>query len=577
MAQSLKLPDVLTVDSRLTVASHKAIVIRKGAANTTQQRTTASSISNSQVVYNVQLNNGNSTIIDRYMEQEITFSVSIGATGLTGMGETVKSFLGGGLPGVLPGGSQGNFALRQYPIASITNTLSVQVNQQQVTSTPSQYIHELAWFQNLPPQSLIQSITPIMPDQAPDYSPIVGSLKNPLSTYAAGGEHYSESRGSFNASFIDNMPAPTATLWSFNVTIREPLMNPFLDYDITKRRAGLPFVQLFNVQSNFLANISRIFSLNDPMNNITGITVNVIGATLVQTWLTAPTNMNLPPVAVLDYNTVVANQTSIPTTFGAIGSGNNTQTVVSQSYQLNQIPKKLWIYVKNNALDVANGYLLSDFTFPISAITVQFNNQAGLLSNWTATDIYNNCMAEEGGRMSFMQSQYFTGCVLSLDPVKLFGLQNDETAGLLGTFQLSVTVTCNNPSTITPFNANLFVTWAMDSIMTITQEGTSNITQGFIRKEDVVMASSLPSNPSVFSEKDIYGGRFGDRIKALAQKALSFVKNNKLISKALPYAAQFIPEAAPFIPAAQQIAQHLGVGRVNPRQLRSIRSRAMRM
>jgi hypothetical protein len=547
------LPDVLSVDSRLTVASQKQIVIRKGAANNTVQRTTASSLSNAQVIYNVQLGSAVSTIIDPYMYQEIQFNVTVNASGLS---QTVQNYV------------TDLMALRQYPISSVTNTLTVQINGQQITCTPSQFIHELGWYQdflNGSDQQSVQSIIPIMPDQAPTYSQLNGSSKSPLLGYVSGGEQYSEARGSFNSIFTT--VTSTDSAWNFLVTIREPLMIPVLDYELNKDREGMPYINVFNVQVNFLSNLSRILSLdlvNAPA--VTSIVANIQSATLVQNWLTAPTNLALPELYLRSYNNIVCNQTL--QTSMAPGASNVLQ---SQSYSMSQIPKKLWVYVKRSNVDTATGYQYSDFTFNISAITVLFNNRAGLLSNWSTVDIYNN-NAQEGCKYSFVQNQEFTGTVIQLDPVLLFSLLNDETAGLLGNYNLQVQVTANNISPTDTITPTLYVVWAMDSIISINKDFVSNITQGFITSRDVMAASNLPALPGNFASENIYGGAFLDRLKKFGRNAVNFVKSNKLISKAIPYVGSLIPGAAPFIGPAQQIAESLGVGYYDePRRPRKVR------
>lgn len=545
MSQSIQLADTLNVDSRLLIGSHKKVQILKGASNATTQRTTASSFSNSQLVFNCVLNNAANTIVDSYQYVEVPITVTINATGLA---TPVPTYLAN------------NFAFRQFPLASVTSVCQVQINNQSTTSNPSQFIHQLSQFQNFYDQASAQSITPIMGDQASGYAQLVGSGKSPLLGYAAGGEHYSSPRGEFNSIFSTTVG--TTGQWVFNATVREPIFNPLLDYSPTATREGLAYVSLFNVTLNFLSNLSRMFSLDAiTCPAITSINVDILGATLVQEWLTSPISQALPPVVLRSYNSLVCNQTA-----QSAFSAGESRVIQSQSYSMNQIPRKIWVYVADSQTDIATGYNKSDFTFSIDNITVLFNNRSGLLSTYNFADLYNACYASELGINTFVQSRIFCGAVLCLDPAKLFSLSDTEAPGMLGTYQLQIQATCRNfaGGAIIP---NMWVIFGMDTILSTDQYSVSNIQQGFIHGEDVIAATKLPASPTKFLVNDIYGSGFLDTLKNLACKAAKFVKDNKLISTGL----SFVPHPAAQL--ASQAAKQLGVGRTSRRlmQQRALR------
>lgn len=543
MSQSIILPDSLSVDSRLTIGSSKKVEIRRGGQNVTVQRTTASSVSNNQISYNVVLNSASSTIIDPYCYQEVGITVTIGATGLS---QTVKSYV------------DNLFSYRQYPFNSITATAQVQINNQSVITNPSQYCHQLTQFQDfISSQAVKQSATPVMPDQFPNYNAGVGSLKSPLNNYTVGGDHYSSPRGEFNADFVDVVNG-TGT-WQFTTTVKEPILNPVLDYDPAKNREGLAYNSLMNITLTLIANINRLFSLDVvTCPNVNSIVVNINSATLVQTWLTAPLDMEKPPVVLKSFNTIVCNQTSLtPFTSGS------QQTVQSQSYSMTQIPKKIWVFIGDAQTDIATGYAKSDYTFSIQSISVLFNNRSALMSNYSALDLYNAGMAAEGSAFTFMQSQHYTGTVLCLDPSILFGLMDNEAPGVMGNYQLQIQAVCTNigPNTVTP---NIWVIWANDTVISTDSNSVSNLIQGFIRPEDVLAAARLPAIPTPFAETDIYGGiGFFDRLKSLGSKALNFIKENKLASKALGY----LPQTSGLAPVVSALGYGKGGRKTSRKQL----------
>lgn len=545
MSEFVNLGDSLQVDPRLTIGNKKLVDIARGALDTTIVYTNANNVAQNQLSFQVQCNNNKQTLIDSYMYVEVDCSVVVGVASTPGSNVSVYV--------------ADNFALRQYPLASVTNVCNVQIDTQSEASNPSLWIHQLGQFQDFisgKGQAILQSITPIMPDQSPQYNDLIGSLKSPLNSYSAGGLHYSEPRGSFNSLFTTT--TDNTSQWAFNMKLREPLFNPMLCYDPAKEREALAYVNKFDVTLTLIANLSRMFSLNAtacPLVNSLTVTIN--SATLKQTWLTTPLTQALPDIVVRSYNSITANATSqTPFTAG------QQRTIQSQSFQISQIPKKIWVWVNDSILDTATGYTKSDYNFSIEAVTVLFNNRAGLLSTFNEADLYNTCMAEENNVFSFVQSRSFTGSVLCIDPAKLLGLRENEAPGLLGNYQLQIQVTCTNisSSTITPY---LYVTWGLDTIFTISQDNVSNKIQGFITPDDVLNASNLPANPSKFAEDNIYGGSIWSKIKKGLKKAFDFTKKHKLISKGL----SLHPKTAPYASIASDLGLGNGGIRTNRRQL----------
>lgn len=536
--QYLHLPQQVSVSPVLLVGSSKQVEIRRGPSNFTRQVQTASALSNSQIIYNVVLSSPASTIIDSYLYMETVVTTTISATGLTG-GETVKTYL------------MNNFSPRQYPWNSCITTANVQVNNQGISSQPNQYVHALSWFQDfISSESQQQSITPIMPDQAPNYHDAFGSLKNPLLNYYTGGDHYSSSRGEFITNFVDVVN--TGTTWTFNWTIQEPLLHPLFEYSpAALNREGLAFVNNFNITLTLVSNLSELFSDDMVQNvNITSIVPNIISSNLIMYWYTTPTNMKLPEVTLRSFNTIVCNQTSynLPITAGS------QTTLQSQSYSFNQIPRKIFIYIADPAaLDSANGYSLTNTFFSIQSISVLFNNRSSLLTNLSAADLFNCMSTGEGSRMTYMQSQYFVGSVLCIDPASHLGLLNTEAPGMLGIFNFQIQVVGTNLTnrTITPA---LWVTTSLDTIMMTTANNVTTLIQGYITPQDVINTSMLPQTPMPFLEKNIYGAGFFDDVKNFFSRVGTFVKDNRLVSRVLGA----IPH--PLAQGLAQGAQFLGVG-----------------
>jgi hypothetical protein len=531
--QLLGIEDVLQVDSRLLIGSNKRVLIRKGAASFTRQSQTSSSLSNGQILWQVNLNSEKSTIIDSYMYQQLNCSVTINATGLTG---TVQNYLAN------------NFALRQFPIASVTSTNTVQINNQQISCNPRDFVHQISWSQpDFIDKSIVQSICPIFPDQTQQYNDAIGSLISPLNNYTQGSSLQCFPRGVFNNLFTTT--TGTTGTWQFNMTLTEPIFNPILTYSPDTMREGFAYVTQFNLSEQFSSNLSRMFSLNTvACPNITSISVNITGATLIQDWLTIPSSMILPEMTLRSFNTIISQPTlGIPIAPGV------QFTIQSQSFSFNQIPKNLWVYCNNSATDVSTGYGLTDTMCSIQQISVLFNNRQSLLSNMSSVDLYNNCMADCGSRITYVQSQSFVGSVLQLDIPKLFGLNEWETDGMLGTYNFSIQVIATNISNST-FSPNVWVIQSLDSIMTTTNASISNIIQGYITKDDVIRANTLSPSPSLFQERTIYGGGFIDTLKDIGSKILGVLRDGKVLSTV----SGLIPH--PAAQAVSVISRNLGLG-----------------
>lgn len=537
MAESVSLPDSLKVYSQLTFGSTKVAEILRGPFKNIINPTSAATVSNNSLNFNIQPSNER-VIIDPYMYFEIDLNVTV-AAGVTGVTGGVKAYL------------ENNFALRQYPLHSVMNNLAIQLNSQSSSVNPSNFVHFLTRNQNYiseEGQAHLQTMTPIMPDQFTEYNDGVGSMKNPLNGYAAGGEHYSEPRGAFNDLFTDVSDGVTG--WNFTYKLREPLLHPWTSYFPDENREGIPYVTTQEINCGF-GQLSRMFSLNaDACPLITGITVNFTAAKVVQNWLTIPNNQILPERSLRSFSNFRFDQTNL----GTFAGGASNQ-VTSQSITLSGIPKKMWIYVVDQDLISANStdYTKSDITFHISKLDLQFDQGAGVLTTQRDIDLHEACEIEEGSFVSFVQAKTKIGSALCLSPAKLFQLTDDQAPGVPGNFTFIATVTCTNlsASSVTPI---LVIASANEFILEISKNQTSRVIDKYITVEDVRRANSLPAIPTSLGEQNIYGGKWTDKLRRLVRKGIDFARDQKLISRGL---AQINDPRAQ---AASTFAQNVGFG-----------------
>ncbi len=246
-----------------------------------------------------------------------------------------------------------------------------------------------------------------------------------------------------------------------------------------------------------------------------------------------------------------------------------TKEFMSQSLQLNQIPDKLIIGLRKSlASQTAND---PDCWFPITSVNLQFNNQAGLLSSATPSDLfrmscdagYNGSYYEWSGQAS--QSNKTSGSLINTDGiVRMSGsvvildfataIQLPEdfySCGSLGNFNLQVKVNATNNSGQVFNNPNSLelVVITLNSGVFVCERGTSQVYTGILSKQDVLDASAQVA-VSKGEVQRLVGGGFWDTLK-------SFVSPIVSIGKTLATPAKVILSSVPD-PRAQAAASVLG-------------------
>lgn len=548
--QYLHLPQQLSLYSPLAVNSHQDVEVKKGPAVWTCQRQRFSTLTPSQLSYNVNLSDPSKNLISRYMYNEIQATVTINATPAT-PGQTVQNYL------------QNNIALRQYPLGSVTNTCQIFLNENNIATQVSQWLHPLAWSQDyLHNDAIDESLTPVMPDMAQNYGDMSNSLLNPLNGYFPGSVPFIYPRGAHNADFFTTQNGTGGTgggAWIFNMTLREPILHPLLAYNWNKQGRALAYVNNFSITLNWLANLSRMFSVNGV--NCPGVTINVAlnDSNLCMFWFMIPSIQILPELVSYSYNTLISNQTQgmLP-----IAPGVST-TLVSQGLTWNQIPKRIYIWVGNQSTDTSTGFYLADSWFSIQQVVITFNTKTSLLANLQSADLYTACQVGAGSRISYIQSQYYVGSVLEVDPTVLLQLEADVTSGCLGSFNFQVNVQCKNINPTLTITPNLWVLQSNDSVCQISNAYISSFIQGYLKSSDVISANQSPAVPAPFSSSNMYGGgammgQIGggvwDDIKNFLGKAFQFAKDNKVLSRGL----SFVPGPVGLI--GSQVANAFGLG-----------------
>lgn len=162
-----------------------------------------------------------------------------------------------------------------------------------------------------------------------------------------------------------------------------------------------------------------------------------------------------------------------------------------------------------------------------------------------------NVAVKNGCNMSWSQFTNFTGSVLCLDFSTDIGLMSDESAGILGNYQLGLTAQFTNTrsTSITP---TLYVVVVYEGVFNVVDGNCSHMI-GVLSRQDV-LESQRVHGITYKSAESIYGGDFYHKLKGFAGKAHDFIKKNKLVSKL----ASSIPH--PYAQAISHAARSAGYG-----------------
>ena len=407
--------------------------------------------------------------------------------------------------------------------------------------------------------------TTVAPDLLADYKAGVGSNLNSLGSWGNASDNDLYQRGAFvidgistslvNGALSNPLVAPVPFVGNgdtqdiyIQFTSTEPLLlSPFIFADPKSNNQAFYGVQNMNFVFN-IGDCSRVWRTANYTNAqtasplgstfISSMVVQSFSATqLLFNFLTPhpsdlmparncvpfyelPRFISAPQVPFLGF---------VPSLTSGIQQG--AQTLQTSSLQLNSIPDKLIIQVRNPLGSTAWGQ--PDAFLTIRGVSINFNNQSGILSSATQQDLYRYSV-ENGSNQSFQEFSGFatlpdpvTGCgrkiatsgsLLILEFGKDIQLTEDYYAsGSLGNFNLQIQLQVANqfPYAITPE----IVLICLNSGLFVNERGTSSTYTGILTKQDVLEASAQePMYQS--SVKRMVGGGFLDSLKSVAGKVL---------------------------------------------------------
>jgi len=543
---------VLVKDDRLNVTDAVSYAVHKGGQNMTSAQFNAISQSASSVTFNIQVPS-EQTIIDRRIlwKSTVLLKLSVLGTALNA--------------GQLPINYGVTDALSAFPLHQLASVMTATINNNSVSINIRDVLPAILRFNDRRELQRYNGYTPVMPDNFAQYSDAVGALLNSLGSIANSADNDLYPRGAFQLDGISTtlvggalskpLVAPVANVNGVTqdiyvqFTVAEPLLiSPFIFADPKTNNQGFYGVQNMNMVFN-IGDATRVWrsanntatSGNTPYGTTFVSSASVVSFSNTQllfNFLTPHPSDLLPARNAVPYYELPRFITSnLPSFVSYVPSASNivdgpaVKTVNTSSLQLNQIPDKLIIQVRNPLSTTAWGQ--PDAFLVIKGISINFNNQSGILASATQQDLFRYSV-ENGSNQSFQEFSGFanvpdavtglgrkipmSGSLLILEFGKDIQLTEDYyAAGSLGNFNLQINLQVANqlPYAVTPE----IVVITMNSGIFVNERGTSSTYTGILTKQDVLEASA---QPAVFqsSVKRMVGGGFLDSLKSVAGHVL---------------------------------------------------------
>jgi hypothetical protein len=460
-------------------------------------------------------------------------------------------------------------AIAPFPLHELTQTMTATINDTSVVINTDTVLHEVLRLTDYKKNRLIRHC-PTMLDRYASYDDSYGAINSPLAGYLSATDSAEVPNGAWYAvqftdsagavlsgsgnytvagqayAYVNGVPVRNVGVYAGDATYpiffrffstEKLVLSPFIFADSAEWETGLFGINNIQLVMNLKADQNRVLRWNDiNFRTISGITYQTVAygdAKVNVQYLTPSLDIPLPSKSVVPYMEFprYISSASQP---GAVG----TFQVVSQTIVLPQIPDMLIMYVKPKVNQTG---LYGDWYFPITRLTINFDNFAGLLSSHTTEQLYQIC-AHNGLEMDFNQwigkakngatgaDIQTTGGFMVLKPGQDFGLQSGQAPSLIGNFTLQFTATCQNwfavNNTIEP---QLFVI-AVNSGFFETLAGSSRIIKGVLSEADIISAEPVLEMSRDGLNRMVGHGFFGKLGSMLSKAVDIYTKTKPIIS-----------------------------------------------
>lgn len=436
--------------------------------------------------------------------------------------------------------NDGTISLRQFPVTSCTNTISLSINNQTLTVQRADLLHYLTRYSSDPEYQVLSGSGLTCPDQSQAYSDLNGASNNPLNSYTNGNFDGYMPRGAYNSEFTVLSNATGAA--SFTVDIVEPVYIGPLIWGNMDSSCFVNINQMILTYNMF--NLSRIISSSLP-----GLTINVslrAQPILLTNIFTFQPDQPIPSTQLLNYQSFVPSISNDYTVSPGASVG-----VQSSSIQVNQVPEFILIFATEKQDNQT--YSSPDVCGRLTNLNVTYLNQGTLFSTMDEYQIYQLCVKNGLRDVSYQQFRSKVGsviCLLGSDLSLDQGLASGV-AGLQTTFQVNATLTNISNRSIT---YNLFVLPILQGVLELPSSLQAQLNPMPITRDQIAAAPYVGT-----SHIPVYGSGFFDTLKDIARGIHGFVRENKLISKGLS-ALSNAPYVGPLASAVAPVAKTLGYG-----------------
>jgi hypothetical protein len=510
---------VLVKDDRLMVSDSVSYAVQKGGQNVVCAPIPALALSNSSLTFNIQVPS-EQTVVDRRLVWAQAISVSFQASIST-----------------LAYGT--DVVLAPFPSHQLCSTIQATVNNNTTSINIRDVLPALLKMEEGLELQRFSGTTPTLPDSYYLATAGIADVNN-----ANGGFNvYSGAnmgRGAFFNYPVDKgVPvgvtlSVTGSAAPFTYTVAwqtaEPFIcPPFLWGTQLSNTSGIYGVQNMTLLCNFSnGNRAIRFVTAAAQTAYAGsgslpVTINnPTKAKMLLNYLTPHPSDLMPARNVVPYMEYPRYFSSTASTIvaGAVG------TITSNTYNLNQIPDKLIIFARIKQSDQTPS--VNDVFMAIQGISINFNNNAGILSSASTADLYrysveagnNQPWNEWSGKAydgtGLGQATTATptvGSVLALDFGRHIQLIEDYYApGSLGNFQIQFQLDVVNQSATDIVPELVLIT--VNSGVFVTERGQSSVYTGILTKQDVLDASQQDPFSVAHVTRKVGAGML-DRGKAL--------------------------------------------------------------
>lgn len=484
-------------------------------------------------------------------------------------------------------------ALAAFPLHELTQTISATINDTSVVINTDTVLHEVLRLTDYKKNRLIRQC-PTMLDKYGNYNDSYLAVNSPLASYLDATESAEVPNGAWwNVQFT--LPTgldigATPFYVSGGVTVNcvngipvrtnpipgpEPAAYPiFFKFFSTEKLVLSPFIfaaacewetGLFGIN-----NIQLVMNMKQTQDRVlrrtsgAGRTITAVqyntGASggpyaltkLNVQFLTPSLDIPLPPKSIVPYMefpryvSSYTNLNMLP---------NTSTSLQSQNIVLPQIPDFLVIYVKPAVYANED----SDYYLPITSISLNFDNFAGLLSSHTTEQLYSMAV-HNGLDMDFNEWRgkaqsaragaglaglpglggviQTVGGFLVLKPGQDFALQSGQAAGLIGNFTLQFNLGIENNSTVT-VSPVLYVITANSGFFE-SLGGSSRVIKGVLSEADIIGAEPVETRDSLTR---MVGNGFMDKLGSFLSKAKDIYSSTKPIVSGIK---NMLPESGMF-------------------------------